>query len=62
MVFIIVLDLIGQFCRDVIVRQGLKAAVIGRLLPYCYFLPRRLLFVKMCRFRLRSCMSRLYNV
>ena len=28
---------IGQFCRDVIVRQDVKVAVIGRLLFYCYF-------------------------
>ena len=38
MVFMpLVLFWIGQFCRDMIVRQNVKAAVIGWLLFCCYF-------------------------
>ena len=43
---------ISQFCHDVIGRRIMKVAVIGRLLFCC------LLFVEVCRFPLRSCMSR----
>ena len=35
---------IGQFCRDVIGRQNVKVAVIGRLLFCCYFLSVYCLF------------------
>ena len=60
MVFMpLVLVWIGQFCRDVIGRQNVKVAVIGRLLfCFCYF-RIRLLYVEECQFRWRSCMSRL---
>ena len=33
----LVVVLIGQFFREVIGRQDLKVAVIGRLLLHCYF-------------------------
>ena len=37
MVFMpLVVVMIGQFCRDVIGRQDLKVAAIGRLWFYCY--------------------------
>ena len=59
MVFMpLVLALIGQFCRDLIGRQNVKVLVICRLLfVVAVVLDLRLLFV--CRFCLRSCMSRL---
>ena len=56
MVFIsLAFVLISQFCRDVIGRLNVKVVVIGRLLLLLFSI--RLMFV--CRFRLRSCMSRL---
>ena len=45
---------ISQFCRDVIGRQNVKVAVIGRLLFGYYF---RLLFVCTSVSFLRSCMT-----
>ena len=59
MVFMpLVLALIGQFCRDLIGRQNVKVLVICRLLfVVAVVLDLRLLFV--CRFCLRSCVSRL---
>ena len=46
MVFMpLVLVLIGQFCRDVIGRQNVKVAAIGRLLFCCYFRSVYRLFV-----------------
>ena len=58
MVFMsLVLVLIGQFCRDVIDHQNVKVVVISQLLLLLFFI--HLLFV--CRFSLRSCMSRLYG-
>ena len=45
----VVVVLIGQFCLEVIGFQGLKVAVIGRLLFYCFCRSVYCLHVEVCR-------------
>ena len=48
-----------QFCREVIGRQDLKSCSDWAVVVLLRLLSMRLLFVEVCQFHLRLCMSRL---